>query len=522
MKTHVDLRGLAVERASSAPGSRHPRHIWARYVIPGVILAGFATLVAWAASSALRSRTPVDVVPVLATRADIHEGGAALFSAAGWVEPRPTPVQVTALAEGVVERLLVIEGQAVEAGQPVAQLIDVDARLALSAVEAELRLRESQRDSAQAALRAAEKNLDQPVELEASIAEVRAELARASTDQANLPHQIEAARARAQLGKQTLRSRRAAAEAISGLDLRRAESDEASASAELAELEERAGHLDEQVQALTKKLEAAKKRLNLKIEPTRARDEAAAALGGAEAQVAQTKVAVDEARLRLARMTVRAPISGRVLALVAQPGARMMNQATEGSRGTTVVTMYDPARLQVRADVRLEDVRRVMRGQPVRIETAATAAPINGEMISITSQADIQKNTLQVKVALNRPPEALKPDMLVQATFLAVEQKGAKNAAAQRIKLFVPKSVVVREENGTAVWIVDQAEGAARRRSVAVGQPAGGELVEITSGLQPGDKIIASGTENLRDGQAVAIARELATPGQHTEPAQNR
>src|SRR5439155_3123646 len=87
---------------------------------------------------------------------------------------------------------------------------------------------------------------------------------------------------------------------------------------------------------------------------------------------------------------------------------------------STVATLYDPTRLQVRADVRLEDVPRLRPGQAVRIESpAAPAGPLDGEVLFATSQADVQKNTLQVKVLVKAPPPTLRPDMLVRATFLA-------------------------------------------------------------------------------------------------------
>src|SRR5205823_112429 len=133
-----------------------------------------------------------------------------------------------------------------------------------------------------------------------------------------------------------------------------------------------------------------------KTEETRQLADAAAQAEAAAARLQLAEVAVDAARLRLDRMTVRAPSAGRVLALVARPGTRLMGQAGGTAHdASTVVTLYDPARLQVRADVRLEDVPRVVPGQPVRIETpAAPGGPLAGEVLFLTSQADIQKNTL--------------------------------------------------------------------------------------------------------------------------------
>ena len=72
---------------------------------------------------------------------------------------------------------------------------------------------------------------------------------------------------------------------------------------------------------------------------------------------------------------------------------------------STVITLYEPAKLQVRADVRLENVPQVVPGQKVKIETAAVrGVPLEGEVLGMTSQADLQKNTLQVKVAVTAPP----------------------------------------------------------------------------------------------------------------------
>ena len=45
-----------------------------------------------------------------------------------------------------------------------------------------------------------------------------------------------------------------------------------------------------------------------------------------------------------------------------------------------------------------------------------------GTVLFISSEADIQKNTLQVKVAIPDPPDVFKPEMLVDVTFLAPER----------------------------------------------------------------------------------------------------
>ena len=128
----VDLKSLAVDR--SPPNVRSvapPRRIWSRYVLPGALLVGFLAVIAWAARDSLLPAKAVTVMPVVFSEAAMQTEGAPLFKAAGWVEPRPTAVQATALAEGVIEQLLVIEGQRVKKDEVVARLIDRDAELAL-------------------------------------------------------------------------------------------------------------------------------------------------------------------------------------------------------------------------------------------------------------------------------------------------------------------------------------------------------------------------------------------------------
>src|SRR5438067_1563390 len=130
MESQVDLRQLAVRRdPAEAAVRRTRRHVFARYVLPAVIVFGFVAVLAWSARDSLLPARSVTVVPVITSRAEVNQEGAALFQGAGWVEPRPTPVLAAALTEGVIDRLLVVEGQEVKAGEPIATLIAADARL---------------------------------------------------------------------------------------------------------------------------------------------------------------------------------------------------------------------------------------------------------------------------------------------------------------------------------------------------------------------------------------------------------
>jgi len=508
MTSPVDLSQLAVSRAPGAQSQLvRKRHLFTRVVIPSLVILGFLLVAGWSARESLLPAQDVAVVPVVLAHAEVRQAGTPLFQAAGWVEPSPTAVMATALEEGVVQELLVVEGQEVQQGQPLARLVDADARLALAQAESDLALSEADLNVAKASLVAANRSFEHPVHLEAPVAEAEAELAKLTTELKNLPFLITAAEARLQLASQTLDGKRSAAAAIPGRSIQTAQREFDEATAAIGELKQRGPSLEAEASAWKRKCDALSRQLEFKNEEHRRVDEAKAAVKAAEARVKRAKLSVDAAELRLERMTVRSPIAGKVLALNAQPGRRLVGLTAATERdSSTVVSLYDPKRLQVRADVRLEDVPQVLVGQPVQISTASSKEALAGEVIAVTSQADIQKNTLQVKVLIHDPPPIIKPEMLVQVTFLAPQLPGDKSDESEEpLRLLVPKELVNRAESGTDVWIADQQRGVARRQAVQLGQAGTEQLVEVTSGLTALDKLITTGRESLSDGDRIRV-----------------
>ncbi len=533
--TQLDLSQLAVDREqpakTAAKASGKFKRSWlTRYILPGGILIGFLSLFAWAARDSFLPAQSITITPVVVSRAEIKQEGTPLFQAAGWIEPRPTPVIASSLAPGVILDMLVIEGQRVEKGEPIAKLIDIDAKLALAQAKAQHTLQQAEVDRAKATLAAAEVNLAKPVNLQASLADAGAMLAKTQLAIGNLPYLLEAARTKEALAKENARRKELAGEAIPGRILREARAELATATNSVKELDVRKPTLLVQLKSLQQKWDALDEKLRLLTEETRALAEAMANLTVAKAKTEQTRLEVEVAELRLERMTVRSPITGCVMTLIARPGQRLSGINPHSAQGSSaIVSMYDPNRLQIRVDVRLEDVPQVQIGQPAIIETAALSEPITGEVISVTTQADIQKNTLQVKVAVHNPPEVIKPEMLSKVTFLAppspvvAGEPGAENPGKQPLRLFVPQSLVAMSEEGATVWVADLTASLARRKSVEVGRGATDDgLVEIVSGLQPTDKLVVAGRESVSEGSRVQVTgedRTLSSGNWNSQPA---
>jgi len=481
-----------------------------RYVLPGGILFGFLGLFGWAARDSFLPARSVTVTPVVVSRAEIQQEGTPLFQAAGWVEPRPTAVVASSLAPGVILDMLVIEGQHVDKGQPVAILIDIDAKLALAQAKVKQTLQHAEVVRAEATLVAANTNFTKPVSLQASLADAGATLAKTKLVLGNLPFAIEAAQTRKELAAENFRRKKLAGDAITGRVLREARAELATAINAVDELTARKPTLVMQMESLQQKWNASEEKLKLLTEETRALAEAKANLAVAKAQAEQMALQVEMAQLRLERMTVRSPITGCVLSLNARPGQSLTGINPHSAQGSSaVVSLYDPQRLQIRVDVRLEDVPQVQIGQPALIESAALSEPIAGKVISVTTLADIQKNTLQVKVAVIDPPKVIKPEMLGKVTFLAPPSPVTEEDQGDSpLRLFVSKSLVIRSEGGASVWVADLTEKLAKRKNVEVGSDAANGLVEILTGLQPTDKLIVTGRESVRDGSRVRVAGE--------------
>ncbi|MCP4192323.1 MAG: HlyD family efflux transporter periplasmic adaptor subunit [Planctomycetaceae bacterium] len=507
----LDLKQLVVDRQDKGHSRSfriHPTW-WTRYVLPAVVVFAFASLFLWSARNSLLPAVDVSISPVVVSRVKSKQGGAALFQAAGWIEPRPTPVLVSAQAPGVIDRILVVEGERVTKDQPLAMLIDIDAKLALSAAIANRDLQKAEVLRDQAILAAAKQNFENPLDLRADLAEAKALLARTDTQLSDLGFALQTAKNNRDLAEANLAGKRRAGDAISGRALREADAMFFSALGKYNELVARQPRLESQRTSLRERRDAIGEKLFLKTEEKRSLAIAEATLAATQARLRQTDLAVEVAQLKLERMVVRSPIHGFVLSLESRPGQRLSGLNPHSAQGSaTVATLYDPDNLQVRVDVRLEDVPQVRIGQPVSIQTVAAEVALAGEVLAVTTKADIQKNTLQVKVVIRSPPEVIKPEMLAKVTFLALPfRNDAEVRGNTPLRVFVPPSLVIKDAGQASVWLADVTQSVAVLKQIKLGPGSPGqELVEVTEGLSATDKLIVTGQQYLVNGKRIRVS----------------
>ncbi len=511
MTSSVDLQKLAIDRSDTdQSGIRTSRHLLTRYILPLLLVVGIMSLIVWTSREIVFPPRTVKVMPVISTTADIQREGAPLFQAAGWIEPRPTPVRVPALAPGVIQKLLVVEDQCVQAGEPVAELISEDARLVYESSLADFKIKEAELEEAKSNLKAAENQLRQPVHLEATFREAEFLLAKTETELKNLPFKLKRSMAEYEVAQKDFQRKTSLKDVVAGIKIDEAKRRLDSAKALVQELQEREKSLKQEQSALAARRDALKTKLHLLTDETKAMETASARVKAAKGHIEQARIAVAKSKLQFDRMTVRSPIDGRVHHLIAHPGARIGGELAQVSKhdGSTVITMYRPDSLQVRVDVRFEDIPKVSLNQSVKIDNPALKSPLAGKVLFVSSEADIQKNTLQVKVAISDPPPVLKPEMLMEVTFLASRKLDHVDEPVQEVKLYIPRQLVQQGEDRSFVWLADQSKGVARKTQVQIEANGAGGLVEIKSGLNVTSRLIVAGSDGLQDGQRIRVSGE--------------
>ncbi len=231
-------------------------------------------------------------------------------------------------------------------------------------------------------------------------------------------------------------------------------------------------------------------------------------LAGREAQVATIRAELAQAKVDLDRTTVASPMDGIVLRRFAAPGMKRMTQGLD-IESATILSLYDPERLQVRVDVPLSDAGRLFPGMSARVVTAALAGQtFAGHITRITGEADITRNTLQVKVALEEPDPALRPEMLCRVEFFESPAGGVRTAGRGR-QVWLPEEALGDGSEGmVTVWVVDPVNETVSPREIEVGAARRNGFRVIHNGLRAGEQVVVDDNGRLRPGSLVTVRED--------------
>jgi RND family efflux transporter MFP subunit len=237
-----------------------------------------------------------------------------------------------------------------------------------------------------------------------------------------------------------------------------------------------------------------------------AQSEAAALNARLEALQGEVKVAEATVRVRaqdLDDLMVRAPFDGVVVSKDAQPGEIVSPMSAGGGfTRTGIATVVDMESREIEVDVNEAFIKEVKDKQQTKaVLDAYPDWEIPSHVIKIVPTADRQKATVRVRIGFDALDPKILPDMGVKVSFLEDHPAaGAPSAAAQHPSVRVPVAAVIRDGDTRFVWRV--LDGKIERVAVRTGGERDGQ-VEVLSGINPGDVVVAAPVEGLSEGVKV-------------------
>ncbi|HEX5264708.1 MAG TPA: efflux RND transporter periplasmic adaptor subunit [Phenylobacterium sp.] len=227
--------------------------------------------------------------------------------------------------------------------------------------------------------------------------------------------------------------------------------------------------------------------------------DARSAANQAAAQVAQTKAALDTARINLRFTKVPAPISGKIGRSLVTVGALVTTGQTDA---LTSIQRLDPIFVDIQqSSAALVALRREISSGGVTPSSASVRLtledgseyPLAGRIEFAEPVVDPNTGSVTLRATFPNPTGLLLPGMYVRARL---SQATAQNA------ILAPQQAVSRDPVGNATVYVIGPGDKAVLRTITATQTVGDKWL-VTAGLAPGDKVVTEGVNRLKPGQPV-------------------
>jgi RND family efflux transporter MFP subunit len=188
-----------------------------------------------------------------------------------------------------------------------------------------------------------------------------------------------------------------------------------------------------------------------------------------------------------------APFTGVVTMRYADTGSLIQAGTTSDTQSMPVVQVAQSDLLRLRMPVPEGDVPYIRQGGKVQVDVNATGRAFTGTIVRFTRELDTNTRTMLTEVDVPNPTLALSPGMYAETTI----QLQQKNDA-----LILPAQAVVQNGDQAYVLVVNAANQV-EKRPVTLGIQTANQD-EIASGLQEGERVIASGQTNYQEGEKVS------------------
>jgi membrane fusion protein, multidrug efflux system len=226
-------------------------------------------------------------------------------------------------------------------------------------------------------------------------------------------------------------------------------------------------------------------------------------LDAQRAAVEADRAAVQAAQVQLGYDDIRAPISGRTGTIPVFVGTLVQPAAT-----LVTITQMDPIAVTFPVpEGRLQDLLDAAKQKsPVLATIPGRTEPIKGYLSFVDNAVDPNVGTVRAKAQFDNKGDLLWPGQYVNTSIIV---RTLKNATV------IPLAAVITGPTGRIVYVVK--DDIAQPRKVDLQYTTGERAV--VQGLQPGERIVVEGKQNLRPGSRVRVERAVGqgnTPGAPT------
>ena len=220
---------------------------------------------------------------------------------------------------------------------------------------------------------------------------------------------------------------------------------------------------------------------------------------GSEIQYLQTQTAyqsqqkmVKQMQAQLSKTVVRAPFSGTIDEVIVERGQVV-------APGQALFRIVNLGNMYVTANVPENYLSKLKLGASVEVYLNAIGKTYKGKVRQVGTYINPNNRTLSIEIAVPNPDNLLRPN---QVAVLKIEDYINKNA------LLIPENIMT--ENAAKekiVYVVSEGkETKVAQRIIEIGYTSGA-MVEVKSGLKPGETIVTEGAKTLTDGANVEIIK---------------
>lgn len=215
-----------------------------------------------------------------------------------------------------------------------------------------------------------------------------------------------------------------------------------------------------------------------------------AQLRSAEAQLKALDEQVRQYRSQLSYYRVTAPIAGTVGDIPVNVGDRV-------TRATVLTTVNENDVLEIYINVPVQQAAQLKVGLPVRLVDDAGRVLATNRITFVSPNVDTATQSVLAKAQLTEGQTQFRADQFVRARIVWASAPG----------LTIPVTAVARINAQFFAFVAekDQQGLVAKQKPVQLGEIIANEYI-VQSGLQPGEQLIVSGLQKIRDGAPVMPA----------------